>query len=267
MEFPKYTGVASANGKDSTGRRVALRKWASSDISRQDAFRSAQKAVSELAQRISMMDINHAKHYYSAFAREELVKKISETSAITRNYYGSNVLNTENIMFVDIDLPKLKLFGIFSDPEKKHIARLKKWLADHPRAAVRIYRTKAGLRYLFTHDLLGVNPETLGWQNELGADKLYMILCKAQKCYRARLTPKPWRIGYRRPPQPEQFKNPDDHLNAYQQWLAGYEEKSRNYSVCHFVETAGVDYINSSLKQIVAEHDAASGVEQKLPLA
>ncbi|MDB6150250.1 MAG: putative transrane protein, partial [Chthoniobacter sp.] len=29
------------------------------------------------------------------------------------------------------------------------------------------------------------------------ADAEYVLLCRAQRCFRARLTPKPWRIGER----------------------------------------------------------------------
>jgi len=36
----------------------------------------------------------------------------------------------------------------------------------------------------------------------LGADPPYRRLCRTQKCFLARLTPKPWRCGVAKPPVP-----------------------------------------------------------------
>ena len=78
------------------------------------------------------------------------------------------------------------------------IAKVENWTRNNPDWGWRIYRTRAGLRLLATHALF--DPEAAasdGVFDALGADPLYRQLCKTQKCYRARLTPKPWRCGIR----------------------------------------------------------------------
>ncbi len=74
------------------------------------------------------------------------------------------------------------------------IAKAELWTRNHSDWGWRIYRTRAGLRLLATHALF--DPETAaadGVFDALGADPLYRQLCKTQKCFRARLTPKYWR--------------------------------------------------------------------------
>jgi hypothetical protein len=51
---------------------------------------------------------------------------------------------------------------------------------------------------LAVHDLFDpTSAITLAALRELGSDPKYVQLAKAQECFRARLTPKPWRCGVR----------------------------------------------------------------------
>jgi hypothetical protein len=60
----------------------------------------------------------------------------------------------------------------------------------------RVYRTHSGCRVICTSTT--IPWQEMGWLAErfmrfLRGDPKYIELCQVQKCYRARLTPKPWR--------------------------------------------------------------------------
>ena len=76
---------------------------------------------------------------------------------------------------------------------RKRIAR---FVASHPGWAVRVYRTPSGLRAMATHQRFAPNdPAVTAFFDAVGADPVYVRMCINQQCFRARLTPKPWRIG------------------------------------------------------------------------
>src|SRR5262249_7835846 len=80
-------------------------------------------------------------------------------------------------------------------------AKRQDWLARHRDWGMRVYQTRSGLRYLVTHAPFDPgDADTEAAMQFLGCDPNYMILCRAQKSFRARLTPKPWRCGVRKPP-------------------------------------------------------------------
>jgi len=88
---------------------------------------------------------------------------------VTRNGYGSAVLNTERVMFVDIDFAdhagnksKSLFKGLFggkpksAEDEKEDRARLAvdQFITANPSWGMRLYRTFAGLRAIVTHDVM-----------------------------------------------------------------------------------------------------------------
>jgi len=76
------------------------------------------------------------------------------------------------------------------------LRRLDDFLLNHPHWIVDVYRTKQGFRYLALHELkTSDDPEVLNWFAWIKADPRYVTLCQRQKNFRARLTPKPARIG------------------------------------------------------------------------
>lgn len=274
MKLCKYWAVAEGEATDAKGRRLKLRKWGGSNDSREGAAAQAKSALDELLRRVAALDIRGDQAHYAYSMRdvpEELLRTISDGSGVTRNGKGCEVLNTTEAFFADIDIRGpgffARLFGATrQQEEEKRIAVLKNWLAQNPGAGARIYRTKAGLRYLFTHAPLAVNEETLGWLTGLGSDKLYVRLCRNQKCYRARLTPKPFRIGCPRISGHYPFDTADSRT-AFDGWLDLYRRNSQGYAVCDFVATEGDQRIHPSLFAIVKEHDTATRCGSGLPLA
>ena len=101
----------------------------------------------------------------------------------------------------------------------------------------------------------------------LGADPLYRKLCKTQKCYRARLTPKPWRceFGAGKPP-----RWPYANARAekrFQKWEAEYQTASAGWATCTLVRQIGNSMIHPDVQHIVKLHDDATRVGSNLPLA
>jgi hypothetical protein len=104
----------------------------------------------------------------------------------------------------------------------------------------------------------------------LHADHLYTVMCKVQHCFRARLTPKPWRIGIDqriRPPvaawSAEQAMLPERLA-----WIAGYEQRSSGYAACRYLRSLGdTTRIDPKAEHVRALHDAMAGAGSDLPLA
>jgi hypothetical protein len=237
MNFPQFW----ARGK--IGDFVAWR-WSFQSLA--EAQSLADQAVQQLADRIrgGSYPPKHGGYYPNRPFREQLLQEIKngtgKTSAvITRNSYGCHVLNTERVMFVDIDLPEPKKSGglfkkLFGKPEiapptnpqSEAMARIENWTRLNSDWGWRVYRTRSGLRLLVTQNLFDANSDVVNRVFEaLGSDPLYRKLCNSQNCFRARLTPKPWRCGLRR--KPERWPWLDaKREKQFQKWEAEYQSCS-----------------------------------------
>ena len=272
MKLCKYWDVAETAAPDAAGKTMRLRKWGGSNTSAEDAKRAAKQALDDLVRRVASASFRRDDYSYSMRdVPEQLVQEISATAGVTRNGKGCLVLNTADAVFADIDIPEpgffAKLFGASREnAQKKCIATLKEFLVRHPDAGVRIYSTKAGLRYLFTHAPRPVSDETIGWLRELGSDKLYVQLCRNQKCYRARLTPKPFRIGCGRITGHYPFATPALQ-DGFRRWLEMYDRNSQSYAVCEFIGAEGNSCVHPDIAPLVKIHDAATRIAEPLPLA
>lgn len=124
----------------------------------------------------------------------------------TVNRYNALVLNTRNLLIADIDFGDRRL-SPFAGPSSENgvlanLADLHLLDAeigtDFAKQDYRVYRTYAGCRVLCTTRPYAWEQE--GWaaarfMRFLEGDPQYTALCGEQRCYRARLTPKPWREG------------------------------------------------------------------------
>lgn len=272
MKLCKYWDVAETSAQDAEGKTLRLRKWGGSNTSAEDAKKAARQALEELVRRVASSAFRRDDYSYSMRdVPEELVREIGGNAGITRNGKGCLVLNTADAMFVDIDIAGpgffAKMFGATREgEEKKRIAKLKDYLVQNPDAGVRIYRTRGGLRYLFTHAPQPVNDDAIALLRQLGSDKLYVQLCRNQSCYRARLTPKPFRIGCGRIEGHYPYATPALQ-DGFKRWLEMYVRNSESYAVCEFLDAAGNSRIHPAIAPVMDEHDRASRVTSSLPLA
>ncbi|MFO1531866.1 MAG: hypothetical protein U1F77_19560 [Kiritimatiellia bacterium] len=183
---------------------------------------------------------------------------------LTVNIYGADILNTSRVMFVDVDITNPK------KRDKEEAAALGKLdgLLKSGGFGARVYRTAGGLRYILTlADCPPKSPATATLMGSLGADPLYVKLCHLQDCYRARLTPKPWRCGF--PSPAVRFPYASAAVEAdMANWREKYLKISADYAVCEFLDARGrLDAIPAVVSQIAEYHDRVTKAQSGLELA
>ncbi len=250
--------------------------WSHSNQSLDEAQRQADQRVAEIAARFKQFGEPPKKYIYSDRKLREPVIEALHQSVISRNAYGALVLNTAHAMFVDIDLPNPSsggfLKGLFggsrSDPRQDILQRVQAWTERTPGWGWRVYDTAAGMRLLATHQVFEPDAEVV--QNvfeELGADPLYRVLCRVQKCFRARLTPKPWRCDLAAPKVRWPWANPQEEVE-FADWLSQYERHSAGCATTHWVTDLGATEVHPAVAPIVALHDERTlALRGDLPLA
>ena len=191
---------------------------------------------------------------------EPIVSELDSANVVTRNRYGAEVLNTEETCFIDIDHVRRTfgeslrgLFGGARTPEDVLTARMDALLSQSENSDLgfRLYKTAAGFRLAVEGRRLepgGKRANAL--MRIFNADDLYANLCVCQKCYRARLTPKPPRM---------KMKRYDDTPS----WIEEYDSRRQGYAVCRFVCAKGRRLDSPA----IALHDEKTMCESELPLA
>jgi hypothetical protein len=198
---------------------------------------------------------------------------------ITRNRYGARVLNAAGAMFVDMDLPptprdRRSLWQRWvlqvpppAPPDPSDVlARARRVVEAHPGMGMRLYRTRGGFRGLITHQPYEpLSAEAEAVMEAFDTDPLYMTLCRAQRCFRARLTPKPWRIGMSAPPK-NWFPYQEDPARkaVLEAWLQHYAERSHGRPACHVVEHLGHPDVHPEVAPVLDLHDRAALGEGEL---
>lgn len=242
--------------------------YGGSNVSADDARIKALEKVEKIKRKIR--GERHLFDDYEAEIREEILQIIDDHSAITRNRYGAQVLNVENLMILDIDKPKAigGLGGLFKKkdtrPPKDQMFDMVRDLArtKYTNLDFRIYETFQGARVIVTGKNFDPrHSETVRIMDEFNCDRLYTTLCQKQGCFRARLTPKPHRMNMKR--YKVRFPRQGNDTE-FQHWLAEYESQSRNFGVCRFVEQLGTRH---SLNDVIRIHDDITGVSYRQPLA
>jgi len=128
--------------------------------------------------------------------------------------------------------------GIEDEPETPELARIDAFAAAHPELGVHVYRTAAGYRVLITGaDAPPDSEQAAAIMRELSSDPVYVTLCATHRTYRARLTPKPWRVGV--PALTARWPWRDARTaDRATRWLAGYTEACAGSAVCQKVREA-----------------------------
>jgi hypothetical protein len=155
-------------------------------------------------------------------------------------------------------------------PEQAALDRIRRFAAEHPRWHLRVYATPAGLRLLAGHRTFTADdPEVAVFFSEIGTDPVYRRMCQNQKCFRARLTPKPWRIGIQEHlrPRPGVWPVHPDRMPLRERWVANYEKTAGDFAACRFMETLGAGRMDPKAEEVARLHDRLSGAESGLPIA
>lgn len=280
MKIAKYWEKTEGSALNREGRMYRTTCWGGSSESAEQALKLARAKLRHWARLVQEQpDPFDTYGYESGEIREELVEEITGSDgaligAITRNGYGALVLNTPRLLIADVDtqpaglVDRLKArFASGTTPKARRVAEIQSFHAHHPELGLSVFETHAGLRVFLTnqrHD-----PEAHASRQlmiALGADPLYQRLCQTQHCYRARLSPKPWRCGTTRPPN-RYPREPGDAEQAYTRWLAGYSHQSATYAVCRPLLTLGPTQQDEDTARLMALHQAMTVRPGDLPLA
>lgn len=267
MKIPKYWAKSTARVRGDRGE-FDLTFWRWSDISQAEAAQAADARARDVAARFTSFDDLDRYGYADRPLREEIVEVITgsdgrESAIMTRNSYGALILNAARVMFIDIDFdaqakssPLRRLMGRSApSPLTQHLARIEKWAQQHPQFSLRVYRTFGGLRGLITNELFDpTSAASTTVLQSLNSDPLYVRLCRAQECFRARLTPKPWRCGVTAPPSRYPWPTSEAEL-AHRRWERAYEYATHRYTTCQLIKEFGSNSGPSEVARIVEIHD------------
>lgn len=288
MKIPKYWSQATAEDTDRDGRRFSISCWRWSDDGREEAHQSALAAAQQALVRLLRGERLERYTYGGLPLREEVLQTLADSQgepflAVSRNRYGAIILNTARVAFLDLDFPAMpaglqlksllaRLLGTSvpsadAQREAEVWTRLQEFVAVHPGCGFRVYRTCAGMRAIATHDLFDpASPATLDMLRQLNTDPLYVRLCQAQECFRARLTPKPWRCGCG--PNPVSWPRDDAGQQArFEEWEAEYSAAQQSYATCRLLGTLGAEHVLPEVDQVIRLHDQITRCEDKLTLA
>jgi hypothetical protein len=158
----------------------------------------------------------------------------------------------------------LKAGAARKKPGEEHLVRqrIEAALKNFASWRVRLYRTPAGFRLVVTHRLFKPEePEVANFFKALGADPVYVQMCQRQKCFRARVSPKPWRIGIAQHmrPNPGVWPVQPEHMAKRTAWVAEYEKAAEKFASCRYLETFGSSItVNTKAAAVCELHDRLS---------
>lgn len=257
---------------------MQVEAWGWSDTSEADAANSAVSRATRVAESIAGGERGKGYLYGTNPLREPVLEQL-EFGVVSRNGYGCEVLNTKSVLFCDIDLdgkPAAQSGGVLSQlfgrkpavsPEQQALDKVRQWVQSHADWGLQAYRTKAGLRLIATHDLFDPVASTADQFFEaVATDSHFRRLCKVQKSFRARLTPKPWRCGSTVPPARWPFRDQQEQ-RAFEEWRQRYESAAARYAVCARLDHLGSARIHPEVQSVLTLHDARTKTDSGLALA
>ena len=288
MKFTPYWVKETREIKRPDGQSYRVSAWGWSDSNESDAGMLAAKRAQRAVEAFARGDTPASRYSYEDRPlREAVLEKFTHDgvlgAAISRNAYGARILNTASMMFVDVDIEESvngslfpgfirTFFGLRApasreDQIQSALQLVRSWVQEDPERSVRVYKTHSGLRYLVTHTVMDpTSKESDALLSALQADPRYRALCKTQACYRARLTPKPWRIGMSTPPVEYPFFSERDRTRI-DTWISEYQERSNEVAVCTLLDVLGSDSVYPEFEEYIAIHDRETKLETNLPLA
>lgn len=166
----------------------------------------------------------------------------------------------------------IKLASRFRErPETLARKKIDTFLKENTDWNIRLYKTPAGLRLLATHRLFDADSaDARKLFSAIDADPVYIRMCFNQKCFRARLTAKPWRIGIssHMRPRPGVWPVNPERMQERKNWIDAYEQRAASYAACHFIGNLGSGVIHKDVENIIKLHDEqCRALELDVPIA
>lgn len=154
--------------------------------------------------------------------------------------------------------------------ETEAMARIERFVASHPDWMLRVYRTPAGLRTAALHRRFDpTDAEVARCFDALGVDRVYDRMCMRQRCFRARVSPKPWRIGIAGHLRPTHGVWPiaEARMPERRAWIDSYERRAAGFAACRVMREVGAGGMDADAMRIVELHDAMCSARSDLPIA
>ena len=287
MRIPAYWSKATAEDVDWDGKKALFSCWRSSDRSQEDAHESALAAAKKGLRSFFSGNRPGRYAYGDAPLREETVETFTNSRGTGRRG-DAQLLRLPG---AERRLGHVHRLGLSPDIARGiHRLLLRKVVQQGgsvsrgSAGSRRDEKAGAGSRRsspmehpalphlcgdgaLATHDLFDPASETtLEMLRSVGSDPLYVRLCKAQKCFRARLTPKPWRCGLAVNPVRWPTENRDQQAQL-EKWQSEYTAKQARYATCRFLGTLGNDCVHPEAAKIIEVHDRITRCGEPLELA
>lgn len=154
--------------------------------------------------------------------------------------------------------------------ERRARTRIARFIEQRPDWHLRVYRTPAGFRLLAMHRTFDPAEAAVAeCFRELRADPVYARMCLNQQCFRARVSPKPWRIGIpsHLKPNPGVWPVAADRLPQRRRWIDHYQQAAANYAACRYLESLGNGGIATAARSVQTLHDTLAQANCPLPIA
>lgn len=148
--------------------------------------------------------------------------------------------------------------------------RIEAFSEAHPDLHLRVYETPAGFRIIVMNDLFDPAAEgTAELFALLGTDPMYVRMCRRQRCFRARVSPKPWRIGItdHLRPRPGVWPVRPERLPERKRWVDDYEHRAAGFASCRFLKALGASRVHPDAETVRRLHDGLARAESALPIA
>ncbi len=292
MQIPRFWKRAAAKVTGHDGKPWKLPRWGWSANSAVEAETMAETRARNTEQKWTAGRFQPTNWYQPGFyedlpPREEIIDEVADSlgntqALVTRNAYGSLVLNTDRMLIIDVDQPQnpnavgsliKKAIGVFFSraappaeiPQNVLPQNLREALNQSTRQ-FRVYQTAAGWRLIMCDAAIGaVDKASLEIMRQFPVDQQYLRLCERQKTCRARLTPKSWRVGLERPRYRYPFDSAPEKASMAK-WSDSYLKAIEGHATCRLLEGHDLP-IAPELAQLIELHDQLSGVDSEAPLA
>ncbi|CAD76552.1 MAG TPA: hypothetical protein DDX19_24865 [Rhodopirellula baltica] len=190
-------------------------------------------------------------------------------------------LDITNPIFLVLFLSMLSaaLFGSLIETVRRRVSgtpetiarkRIASFAKSHPEWKLRLYETPMGYRVLVTHATFDPRgAEALDFFDRIKADPVYVRMCFNQNCFRARVSPKPWRVGMSEhmKPRPGVWPISSDRLPAREAWVKQYDQARQQHAACRYVDSFGNGRPCQEANEVQRWHDDLSAANQDWPIA
>lgn len=157
-----------------------------------------------------------------------------------------------------------------TSPEEKISSKIETFIAKHSSWHVRLYETPAGFRILVMNKVFTAQDDIVDeFFTAVSADPIYVRMCKHQHCFRARISPKPWRIGIGEnlKPNPGIWPIKAERMADRIRWVKHYNERAKEYASCRFLKNIGSGKIDPKAEEVRRIHDDYCNAISEFPIA